>query len=113
MFPVGYFCVIGLGWLSGAVRSVLPGRGTINCGVEPARCLQQARPITAAFLYQHFYAGLPIADCFFPDYVLEEAPRGCIPKYPLIFELKHPLTLSVDAKGKKPVTWGELKRDAR
>ena len=24
-----------------------------------------------------------------PYYVLEEDPRGCIPKYPLIFELKH------------------------
>ena len=41
------------------------------------------------WLYKHFYEGLPIEDCFFPDYVLEEEPRGCIPKYPLIFELKH------------------------
>lgn len=41
------------------------------------------------WLYNHFYEGLPIKDCFFPDYVLEEEPRGCIPKYPLIFELKH------------------------
>ena len=41
------------------------------------------------WLYKHFYERLPIEDCFFPDYVLEEEPRGCIPKYPLIFELKH------------------------
>ena len=41
------------------------------------------------WLYKHFHEGLPIEDCFFPDYVLEEDPRGCIPKYPLIFELKH------------------------
>ena len=143
------------------------------------------------WLYKHFHEELPIKDCFFPDYVLEEDPRGCRPNYPLIFEikhgypnrsirmldedpkldvnaqdaggftalhyavmyeqeevvetllaerdikpflrdkrgrsalalareakldhmivllLKHPLTLSVDAKGKKPVTWGELKK---
>ena len=41
------------------------------------------------WLYKHFHEGLPIEDCFFFDYVLEEEPRGCIPKYPLIFELKH------------------------
>ncbi len=41
------------------------------------------------WLYKHFHEGLPIEDCFFPDYVLEEAPRGCIPTYPLIFELKY------------------------
>ena len=41
------------------------------------------------WLYRHFYEGLPIEDCLFPDYVLEEEPRGCIPKYPLIFEVKH------------------------
>ena len=41
------------------------------------------------WLYKHFHEGLPIEDCFFPDYVLEKEPRGCIPKYPLTFELKH------------------------
>ena len=41
------------------------------------------------WLYKHFHEGLLIEDCFFTDYVLEEEPRGCIPKYPLIFELKH------------------------
>ena len=28
---------------------------------------------------------------FFSDYVFEEDPRGCVPKYPLIFEIKHGL----------------------
>ena len=41
------------------------------------------------WLYKHFHEGLPVEDCFFPDYVLEEEPRGCIPRYPLIFELKY------------------------
>ena len=35
------------------------------------------------------YNFLAIDDCFFPDYVFEEEPRGCVPKYPLIFEVKH------------------------
>lgn len=30
------------------------------------------------WLYKHFHERLPIEDCFFPDYVLEEDPRGCI-----------------------------------
>ena len=41
------------------------------------------------WLYKHFHEGLPVEDCFFPDYVLEKEPRGCIPRYPLIFELKY------------------------
>ncbi len=41
------------------------------------------------WLYKHFHAGLTLEDCFFPDYVLEKAPLGCRPKYPLIFEVKH------------------------
>ena len=64
------------------------------------------------WLYKYFFDGLPddcflpdgsrsflpqqcnynflaIDDCFFPDYVFEEEPRGCVPKYPLIFEVKH------------------------
>ena len=35
------------------------------------------------------YNFLAIDDCFFSDYVFEEYPRGCVPKYPLIFEVKH------------------------
>ena len=40
------------------------------------------------WLYKHIHEGLPLEDCFFPDYELEEAPHGCRPKYPLIFEIK-------------------------
>ena len=40
------------------------------------------------WLYKHIHEGLPLEDCFFPDYELEEVPRGCRPKYPLIFEIK-------------------------
>lgn len=146
------------------------------------------------WLYKRFHENLDLEDCFFPDYVFEESPRGCIPKYPLIFEvkhrhskyaiqmldedpkldvnakdasgftalhyaviyeqeevvaqllahkdikpflrdkrgrsalvlareakldrmiallLKHPLTLSVDAKDKHPTTWGEMKKGKR
>ena len=41
------------------------------------------------WLYKYFYEDLASDDCFFADYVFEEEPRGCIPKYPLIFETKH------------------------
>ena len=41
------------------------------------------------WLYKHFHEGLELEDCFFPDYVLEKKPRGCRPKHPLIFEVKH------------------------
>ena len=41
------------------------------------------------WLYKHFYEGVAIDDCFFPDYVYEPEPAGCRPKYPLIFEVKH------------------------
>lgn len=40
------------------------------------------------WLYKHVYEQLPLEDCFFPEYVLEETPLGCRPKYPLIFEIK-------------------------
>ena len=40
------------------------------------------------WLYKHIHEGLPLEDCFFPDYELEEEPHGCRPKYPLIFEIK-------------------------
>ncbi len=41
------------------------------------------------WLYKHLYENLDLEDCFFPDYVFEESPRGCIPKHPFIFEVKH------------------------
>ncbi len=40
------------------------------------------------WLYKHVHEGLPLEDCFFRDYELEEEPLGCRPKYPLIFEIK-------------------------
>ena len=41
------------------------------------------------WLYKHVHEGLKTEDCFFPDYVYEQDPAGCRPKYPLIFEAKH------------------------
>lgn len=40
------------------------------------------------WLYKHVHEQLPLEDCFFPEYELEETPRGCHPKFPLIFEIK-------------------------
>ncbi len=40
------------------------------------------------WLYKHVHEGLPLENCFFPAYELEEDPLGCRPKYPLIFEIK-------------------------
>ena len=41
------------------------------------------------WLYKVIYEGLSIRDCFFPDYKLENPLFGCVPKRPLIFEIKH------------------------
>ena len=41
------------------------------------------------WLYKVTYEGLSVRDCFFTDYELEHVPIGCVPKHPLIFELKH------------------------
>ena len=41
------------------------------------------------WLYKVVYEGLSIVDCFFSDYELENPPLGCVPKHPLIFEIKH------------------------
>ena len=41
------------------------------------------------WLYKVSYEGLSIRDCFFRDYELEHNPLGCVPKRPLIFELKN------------------------
>ncbi len=41
------------------------------------------------WLYKLHYEGLQTTDCFFVDYMFEEHPRGCYPKYPLIFETKY------------------------
>lgn len=40
------------------------------------------------WLYKVRHEGLALNDCFFPDYVFEKSPDGCVPKSPLIFEVK-------------------------
>ena len=40
------------------------------------------------WLYKHYNEGLSIDDCFFSNYKLEKSPNGCVPKYPLIFEIR-------------------------
>ena len=45
------------------------------------------------YLYKVAYEDLSIRDCFFTDYELEHEPLGCVPKHPLIFELKHGLEI--------------------
>ena len=41
------------------------------------------------WLYKFVYEGIAGDDCFFDDYIFVEEPRGCRPKHPLIFEIKH------------------------
>ena len=41
------------------------------------------------WLYKVSYEGLSSFDCFFTDYEKENPPLGCVPKHPLIWELKH------------------------
>ena len=45
------------------------------------------------WLYKYYHEDQPAGDCFFPDYVPVEARlktlRGCEPRYPLIYEVKH------------------------
>ena len=40
------------------------------------------------WLYKVTYEDLDPGDCFFPDYTFEKVPAGCVPKSPLIFELR-------------------------
>ena len=47
------------------------------------------------WLYKVVHEGLSIRDCFFSDYELENPPLGCVPKRPLIFELKHGIEVRV------------------
>ena len=47
------------------------------------------------WLYMYLYEDQPVEDCFFPDYVYEEETRGCRPKYPVIFEVRHGLPRTV------------------
>ena len=45
------------------------------------------------WLYKYYHEDQPAGDCFFPDYVPVAARlktlRGCEPRYPLIYEVKH------------------------
>ena len=41
------------------------------------------------WLYKYFYEGIATDDCFFPDYIFVEEPRGCRPEYQLIFATKY------------------------
>ncbi len=43
------------------------------------------------YLYKWLYEDHPVDDCFFPDYLYipKGFMKGCEPKYPLIFEVKH------------------------
>ena len=47
------------------------------------------------YLYKVVYEDLSIRDCFFIDYELEQEPLGCVPKHPLIFEVKHGIEVRV------------------
>ena len=40
------------------------------------------------WLYKATYEDLDPADCLFPNYTFEADPKGCVPKYPLIFEIR-------------------------
>ena len=78
----------GLDWTAGnqpaSVMSMsggFHGEISIDIGEDDKRGI--------VWLYKYFYEDLASDDCFFADYVMEEEPRGCIPKYPLIFETKH------------------------
>ncbi len=66
-----------------AIAGDLRGETPIAIGEDDKRGI--------VWLYKYFYEDLASDDCFFADYVMEEEPRGCIAKYPLIFETKHNL----------------------
>ena len=70
--------------------AVMAGHGKHNVIKDPPRYLLEDDVRAIQWLYKHIYQGLPVDDCFFPDYVLEPEPGGCRPKYPLIFAVKHP-----------------------
>ena len=40
------------------------------------------------WLYKATYEDLDPANCLYPNYVLEKDPLGCVPKHPLIFEIR-------------------------
>ena len=64
------------------------------------------------WLYKVVHEGLSIRDCFFTDYQLENPPLGCVPKHPLIFELKHGIEVRVLRMLKQDETLDLNVRDA-
>lgn len=81
----------------------LPSTGNISDtrGSQPASVMSGAynsgheKPILSQddyngmiWLYKNYNEGLSLNDCFFTNYKLEKSPYGCVPKYPLIFEIQ-------------------------
>ena len=64
-------------------------------GNKPMDDLKEDDKRGIIWLYKYFYEGLVTNDCFFPDYVFVEEPRGCRPKHTLIFEIKHGYPINV------------------
>lgn len=64
------------------------------------------------YFYKVVHEGLSIRDCFFSDYELENPPLGCVPKRPLIFELKHGIEVRVLRMLKQDETLDRNARDA-
>ena len=64
------------------------------------------------WLYKVVHEGLSMVDCFFSDYELENPPLGCVPKRPLIFELKHGIEVRVLRMFKQDENLDRNARDA-
>ena len=52
-------------------------------------CIEEDDRKGIIWLYKFTYENQPLNDCLFLDYVFEENPAGCRPKYPLIHEIKY------------------------
>ena len=73
-------------------RGLQPSSVMNSWGVHPPRempYITEDNKKGIIWLYKHIYEGQPLDDCFFPEYVFQEDPAGCIPKHPLIFEVKY------------------------
>ena len=83
-----------------AVRSMTKGGLRNTIGTQPASIMAGSRLFQhnlrfisiddekgIVWLYKVIQEGLAINDCFFADYKFESSPNGCVPKYPLIFEV--------------------------
>ena len=73
-------------------RGLQPSSVMNSWGVHPPRempYITEDAKKGIIWLYKHVYEGQPLNDCFFPEYVFQEDPAGCIPKHPLIFEVKY------------------------